>query len=218
MSRLQSVLAATEKIKRPGKKEAYNIIKNLIRNMDEAVYADNFEHWVRLFSFFLPPVPKRPKTDFEWVALSATTKDGTWLRHVHVIGDKMYGCSGHTMHVAPNSEDLSDGAYCPRTQIRAGDVTAPVQGLHEILDGFEPVAPVYVARKYADYGDGNETVYTATVGGNPLEFPIEHLDNAHLVMNKPDYKIKDGNMLMITEGEYKAVVMALMVDVEKEEG
>ena len=67
-----------------------------------------------LINYFAPPVPKKPKTKEQWVALAVAKKDvRKYLNYLHVRDKKLWATDGSRMHWCDT--DLADGFYCPKT-------------------------------------------------------------------------------------------------------
>lgn len=101
------------------KADAYDALKRVIfaiedsntfveRNDMTAVHAD----LARLYAHFLPSLPKRPKTAFDWCA-KAMSKDDVrhYLRYVYVTDEEIMATDGHRLHIAPNADNLEPGFY-----------------------------------------------------------------------------------------------------------
>lgn len=72
----------------------------------------------RLLNYFAPPIPKKPKTVLEWVALAAATSDiREFLNYIHIKDGWPYASDGHRLH-AGNRVEVEDGVYDPKTLLR----------------------------------------------------------------------------------------------------
>lgn len=123
-SRMQELLSLS--VKKPSKTAAMDALKSLIDQMPPSMYEDNVIAIGELVRFFTPPVPKKPKNDFQWCALAAgdnLVKE--MLNYVYVVDEyTMVGCDGHRMHVAPNTENLLPGFWCPKTKVKMKELGA----------------------------------------------------------------------------------------------
>ena len=102
----------SDKAEKINKKQAFELIENL--KCGEAITADQIDS---LLLYFAPPIPKKPKTAFDWVARAVAKKDVRYyLEFIRVQNGKMYGTDGHRMHIAQT--DLPEGWYCPKTKAK----------------------------------------------------------------------------------------------------
>ena len=66
----------------------------------------------QLYTYFMPSIPKKPKTPFDWVAKAIGKKDVRYyLNWVHVTTEFITATDGHRMHRAPNVTHLAPGFY-----------------------------------------------------------------------------------------------------------
>jgi hypothetical protein len=69
-----------------------------------------------LLRYFAPKAPKTPKTLFDWVSQAVAKKDvRPYLNYVYSDGERIIGCSGHALLVAPTGQ-YGKGYYCPKTK------------------------------------------------------------------------------------------------------
>ena len=69
-----------------------------------------------LLRYFAPKAPKTPKTLFDWVSQAVAKQDvRPYLNYVYSDGERIIGCCGHVMLVAPTGQ-YGKGYYCPRTK------------------------------------------------------------------------------------------------------
>ena len=92
------------------KEEAQSVIKDIYRN-----YPELKEQMAMLYSYFMPAMPKRAGTMFEWVAKATYTKDvRQYCRFVYCDGSFLIGIDGHRLHYAP-ADGREVGYYHPIT-------------------------------------------------------------------------------------------------------
>jgi len=69
-----------------------------------------------LLRYFAPKAPKTPKTLFDWVSQAVAKKDvRPYLNYVYSDGERIIGCNGHVLLVAPTGQ-YGKGYYCPKTK------------------------------------------------------------------------------------------------------
>ena len=108
---INQMIQIANKIKKSKKEDCQAIIKMLVEK-----YPDNTIEFAKLYNYFMPPAPAKPKTAFHWVAKAASrdkTKEN--LLYVYVDKQNIVATDGHRLHVAKNTDNLSPGYYCPRT-------------------------------------------------------------------------------------------------------
>ncbi len=95
--------------RKPKKEAAMQFIRDLA-----AAHPDDFGALAMLYAYFMPPLPAKADTDFEWVARSVGVNDArTGLNYVLVEDEVMVAANGHTLHLAP--ADREPGYYHPAT-------------------------------------------------------------------------------------------------------
>lgn len=102
----------SEKAEKINKSRAFELIEKLKQGKELTdIQVDS------LLLYFAPPIPKKPKTAFAWVAKAVAKKDVRYyLEYVRVKDGYMYGTDGHRVHKAKT--DLAEGWYCPKTGAR----------------------------------------------------------------------------------------------------
>lgn len=97
------------KIKKPTKTDAQQIIKRIAEQCPEQI-----QDLAALYVYFMPATPKKPKTDFQWVAQAAGKKDVRYyLNYVYVDEKNIVATDGHRLHMIPNSDNIEPGYYLP---------------------------------------------------------------------------------------------------------
>ena len=93
-------------IARPNKKQAFELIKNLISETELTAELES------LYKFFLPTLPTKPKTPEQWVGKvpAKNQKDVRYYIHnIYVENGRMAGTDGHRLHMTDTN--LEDGFY-----------------------------------------------------------------------------------------------------------
>lgn len=88
-----SIASRIPKIKRA---DAFDLVKRMVDG--EPLY--DF-HVAQLYSFFLPPIPAKCKTEGQWVARAVAKKDDP-RKHLHYLysdGSRLVATNGHRLHV-----------------------------------------------------------------------------------------------------------------------
>ena len=107
---IEGIIDRTLQYKKIKKEKAQEIIKDIYWN-----YPELAEPMAMLYSYFMPPMPSRAKSLFEWVA-KATKLDNTGpiFRFVYCDGSFLIGTDSHRMHYAP-ADGREVGYYHPIT-------------------------------------------------------------------------------------------------------
>jgi hypothetical protein len=104
-----NIAAAANTIKKPSKKVAHEIIKELYAQAPDDETSANL---AKLYKYFMPPIPKTPKTPFDWVAGAMGVNDVRYyLNYVHVDADHIEATDGHRAHRVANTNGLPSGFY-----------------------------------------------------------------------------------------------------------
>ena len=104
-----NIAAAANIIKKPSKKVAHEIIKELYAQAPDDETSANL---AKLYKYFMPPIPKTPKTPFDWVAGAMGVNDVRYyLNYVHVDADYIGATDGHRLHRVANTDCLPPGFY-----------------------------------------------------------------------------------------------------------
>jgi len=100
--------------KKPNKKEIFRIIETLINDTHI-----NKSKVAKIYAYFMPKFPKKPKNDFDWVRL-ALGENKKYINdfkskitaRLHVINGDLIATDGHRIHVLKNC-GYNDGSYDP---------------------------------------------------------------------------------------------------------
>jgi hypothetical protein len=104
-----NIAAAANISKKPSKKVAHEIIKELYAQAPDDETSANL---AKLYKCFMPPIPKTPKTPFDWVAGAMGVKDVRYyLNYVRVNADYIEATDGHRAHRVANTDGLPAGFY-----------------------------------------------------------------------------------------------------------
>jgi hypothetical protein len=103
---------AEQFLKKPTKKDALGIIKRVYETADDERTKMEL---AKLYKYFVPSLPKKPKNNFQWAALACEKKKNTpdyeIFRHVRVTKEKIVATDTFRLHQAPNDNDLAPGFY-----------------------------------------------------------------------------------------------------------
>ena len=95
---IEGIIDRALQYKKVKKDEAQNIIKDVYWNYPELV-----EQMAMLYSYFMPPMPKRAATMFEWAAKATYAKDvRQYCQFVYCDGKFIICTDGHRLHYAPS--------------------------------------------------------------------------------------------------------------------
>ena len=107
---IEGIINRALQYKKIKKEKAQEIIKDIYWN-----YPELAEPMAMLYSYFMPPMPKRAKSLFEWVAKATKLDDiGPIYRFVYCDGSFIVGTDGHRLHYAP-TDGRETGYYHPIT-------------------------------------------------------------------------------------------------------
>lgn len=96
MKTLMEVATLANSIKKPNKTRAFDIVVDMI----ESEYRPTDELLAELYSFFLPSMPKKPKTDEQWVAKAMASKDVRhYLNYLYSDGRRLMATDGVRLHI-----------------------------------------------------------------------------------------------------------------------
>ena len=94
-------------VKKPNKAKAFSMLKRIIEDATDSKTSYNL---AELYSYFLPPVPRRPKTAEIWINKAVAKQDiRYYLNQAYSTGKLLIGTDGHRMHTMPT--DLPEGFY-----------------------------------------------------------------------------------------------------------
>ncbi len=204
--------------KKPSKQDAAAIIEDLyntdIQNLDPEGYKLTL---ARLYKHFIPALPKKPKSPFQWVSKAKSKEQARYyLCEMYVRDNVLYATDGHRCHFV-DVEGYKDGYYTLNTK---GDDIIPIE-----LDGNYPqVEKIIPEKKFYDIFKMDDLIINDNF--DPLAYEIELLDSPYFVNKRYLDEIlsiadKSQNItvfthnpekdtpLLIEIGQYKAVLMPL---------
>ena len=87
------------------------VAQQILRELAEK-HPDSAHELAELYTYFMPPKPKKARTVWEWVTLAMAVQDvRDYLNYVHVTADWLTASDGHRLHRAPNTDGLEPGYY-----------------------------------------------------------------------------------------------------------
>lgn len=169
-------------VKKPGKQKAFENVRFLINDLPESFYEDHKIVLAELFKFFTPPVSKKPKDNFGWCALAAgNDQRRPFLNYVYVVDAyQMVATNGHRIHIAPNSENLEPGFYCPKTKVKVkkiGEVKYPDYERLLTYKNLEP-AELKWEKRTSDIKQIPFIAVTKDTNGNDYAFDLKYFEEA----------------------------------------
>jgi len=189
--------------KAPSKAGAQEIIRALAEQ-----HPDSLRDLARLYAYFMPPKPKKPKTAFQWVSAAAGVKDiRYYLNYVYVTAEHLTASDGHRLHRAPNTDKLAPGYYHPIT----GDLAHPPE--YAVYPDTAKVIPApgeSVPFSLADaepcesrHGGPCYTVSGATMNARYLQDAMAFMPAARIQITGADQAVR------LDDGDLLAVIMPL---------
>lgn len=206
-----NIAAAAVKAGKITKREAQKVVKTLYLSAET-----NEERGMlaQLYQFFMPPRPRQPKTNFDWVSMAQSKKDkvNEFKRYAYVTEDWVMATDGHRLHRVPNKDGLTPGYYN-----RAGDfVHSPDHILYPNVDRIIPdvtsLEPVAISPESLEVVEVVETGTANTIVCYRVLDDVlvdkRYLDEAigaqkALCYQKPDSKL---NPLLFVVGERQALI------------
>ena len=107
---IEGIIDRALQYKKIKKEKAQEIIKGIYWN-----YPELADLMAMLYSYFMPAMPKRAVTMFEWVAKATKLNNiGPIFRFIYCDGSFLVGTDGHRLHYAP-TDGRETGYYHPIT-------------------------------------------------------------------------------------------------------
>lgn len=192
---------------KPNKANAQVILKTLAEQ-----YPESIPDLAKLYTYFMPPLPKKVTSNFQWVAQAIGRKDVRYyLNYVYVTSSQFIGTDGHRLHVAPNDTGLVPGFYFANGDMAHDTDYAIYPDWERILNpdkeftinidtdlklyDLNQVNPKWLAYVIQDIGVNK--VY--------LDQAVNGLDNPTIALHK------DKKQFKIVSGDRMAIVMPLRV-------
>jgi len=115
--------------KRAGKEESFLIIKKAV-NGEELTERD----WAVMYSYFLPPKPKKITNAFEWLSLVCDQKEQySFCKYILSEEGKLIAANTKAAHVLYSNLDLEDGWYDTKKG-KAGNDVAIMPNVNQAID------------------------------------------------------------------------------------
>ena len=202
------------------KKQAFEHIKHLVETLDEKHITELAE----LYSFFLPPMPKKPKTKEQWLNKAVAKFDVRYyLNNAHHDGKKLCGTDGHRLHFIKGYK-AKEGFY--NSEMEHLDNSTNTFGKYPDVDRVIPsydklenlgVLNVKDLEKAIAAPDGKNIPYYRIESGEKfVNIQVPFLDDAVSFMEEPCFYIHvdhtdTSSILIEDKNGLSAVVMALRV-------
>lgn len=146
---LSTIATEASKQKRPTKAQAFELLIELLaanEPIEPTSITASQRTWAKLYAYFLPPAPRKPRTLIQWIA-NAAAKNETYLRFIHVDEENIVATDGFRLHFAPRPEGMALGYYdSAGTPV---DITARFPPYRKFIQRFrkrlEAAPPVVVA-------------------------------------------------------------------------
>lgn len=107
---------------KPKKSEAQSTLESIYEKAD--LTQEQKTELARLYNYFMPAIPKKPKSDEQWVQKAAANKDVRKQINFVYADPKGYlvATDGHRMHWIDLPAMYEHGYYCPKTLNKIHDV------------------------------------------------------------------------------------------------
>jgi hypothetical protein len=103
------------------KREAFDVV---LQAIDQGGQIDSNE-LAKLYQYFTPPIPKKPTTPEQWVALAMAKNDiRYYLNHIYSDGGRLMATDGHRLHVYKTNK-YPVGFYDQNMNLIEVDATYP---------------------------------------------------------------------------------------------
>jgi len=192
---INEIATIANRIKKPNKSMAFDIIKSIIENNGQI----NEHDTVKLYAFFLPPIPANPKTPEQWISKAVAKKDiRSYLNQMHVSNGRLVATDGHRLHFTDT--DLDDGYY--DQNLNKLDIEDRYPDIERVIPAD---LPVYHVDKMDLVVSGNMTAYKI----NNSHYQKKYIDQALSGLDNPVFHCADNDdsKLLISDGNRHAVIM-----------
>lgn len=106
---LATMAYSVTKSGKPKKADCHTFIQQLAT--EQLSTSDIEQGLAKLYAYFMPPVPKKPKKETDWLLKAVATKDVRfYLEHLHSDGERLYATDGHRLHLFKTT-DYPPGYY-----------------------------------------------------------------------------------------------------------
>jgi len=197
---------ATNKRRKLTKHACFNLIRKMIRDENTAAPDDDLAD---LYNYFIPALPKKPKTSEGWVALAAADKytHRTALKYVYSSGEYIAATDGCRLHMYL-TDKYSDGLYDHMMSLVGTSISYPdIDKL--LLHGADVERfPSGLDVNSLELVGLNNSGFAYKIG--EWGYQKKYLDCALSVMINHT-AIIDHNKLIIRDGYHVAVIMAARI-------
>ena len=197
--------AYADTLKKPTKKEAHQLLIDIA--CDRVSEGRKADALARLYLFFMPPVPARPKTALDWCSKALPKNDiRLYLNYIHSDGSRIMGCDGKRLHIVRDNS-LAAGSYDRQGNLVNDPGTYPdvdrlldVSGLYNMPFGkMLDDSPVGVNQDIPHYD--------LPIG---IRINKKFLDDALAFLDEPTlYYMDDGDKIVLKDGPKSAVIMGI---------
>ncbi len=190
---------------KPNKAQIWNVIEGMIEQAPDNDDASKAE-LVKLYNFFMPAVPGKPRTPENWVCKALAKNDVRYyLASVYSEGGRIIATDGHRLHVYHTS-DYATGYY--DSQLNSIEVDATFPNIERVL----PKEPMTGTTKDVllsgdiSVHDGDQSILI-----DGVRFKLKYVHDALCGMPEAvNYcRPKDNPIIRIEADDKLAVVMGL---------
>jgi len=129
--------------KKRNKALAFDALRAILEDLPEEMHDSHGPDLARLYAFFEPQAPAKPKTVFDWVAKAMAKKDQRhYLNWVYSDGARIIATNGHRLHIAHVA--LEPGFYDKNGTLAHGPEYAVFPDVDRVIPPANP-APVQLA-------------------------------------------------------------------------
>jgi hypothetical protein len=110
MKNINKVATQAANQKKAIQKEAFAVVNELINS--DTFHAATLDQLTTLYSYFMPAIPNKPKTVYQWLnKIKAKNDVRRYLNYVYCDGGRLCATDGHRLLVTPNDDGLAIGFY-----------------------------------------------------------------------------------------------------------
>ena len=188
------------------KKECWDEVMRLINNpssVDDTMMA-------KLYAYFMPAIPAKPKTDEQWIAKAMAKKDVRYyLNHIYCDGKRIMATNGHRLHII-HSDRYKKGFY--DSQMNKVEVDATYPDVDRVIPstrrkGNKRIAFEDLTASNVKIDGKNKPVFDI----GEVRVDAKYLTEAAQGFENPEVIYADKNKaVLLTDGHRSAVVMPMM--------
>lgn len=208
MRTLNKLATVAQAARKPRKKEAQEIIQHIAE-----LYPEHLNNLALLYNYFMPAIPKRPKTPFNWVATAAGVADVRYyLNYIYVTEKRIVATDGNSLHVTKNVEKSIPGYYLSNGAWFEKCSWARYPDIDRVLGAVEYSKAVYVDvpehPEIVQLGEG--MFYKIEIPGLDKSILVhrDRLEKLFLGMNDRTIQT-DGKWIHATNGHNRALLLAV---------